>query len=127
MPAASAAEAERLAGRARALLKADGTISGPALTVGGREYMRGDRLVVLKEDADAEVPAGALGTVERVDPATGAMQVDFAALGRLRLRLSDSISRGLRHDYAEVRSPAAVAAPMLPATDVQPVAPGMEL
>jgi hypothetical protein len=63
--------------------------------------MAGDRLVATPSTPDG-LPHGVLGTVERVDPRHGDLQVNFATLGRLRLSLRDVVEQGLRHDYAEV-------------------------
>jgi hypothetical protein len=39
-----------------------------------------------------------------VDPRTGVIEVDFATWGRLQAALTDSLTRDLRHDYAEVQN-----------------------
>ena len=84
---------------ARALLKADGTLVGPGVTIDGREFMAGDRVIVTGTDPAGDVPEGALGTVEAVDPTGKAVLVDFATLGRLKVDASDLLAGRLRHDY----------------------------
>lgn len=92
----AAARRSRLA---RALLKADGTLAGPAVELDGREFMAGDRVVVAGNDPSGDIPEGVLGTVEAVYAAEEAVGVDFATLGRLKVNLTDSLARRLRHDY----------------------------
>jgi len=99
MGGASAAEQDRRIRLARALLKADGTLRGPAVELSGREFMVGERVVVAEDDVVAGVPAGVLGTVEHVDPDKGALSVDFATLGCVKVSRADSLARRLRHDY----------------------------
>ncbi|MEW6470678.1 MAG: DUF6166 domain-containing protein [Actinomycetota bacterium] len=89
---------------ARALLKADGTLTGPAIDLRGREFMVGERVVVTEDDLVAGVPAGVLGTVEQVHPDEGTMSVDFATLGRLKISLADSLADRLSHDYVSLES-----------------------
>jgi hypothetical protein len=99
MGGATEAERERRGRLARALLKADGTLTGPAVHLSGQEFMAGDRVVVAEDDPPAGVPGGVLGTVERVHPDEPAISVDFATLGRLKISLADSLAGRLRHDY----------------------------
>jgi hypothetical protein len=88
---------------ARALLKADGTLRGPAVTFGSSELMAGDR-VISDAPSGADLPSGVPGTVIGVDSQYGTADVDFATWGRLRTRVNDAIDAGLRHDYTEPRS-----------------------
>jgi hypothetical protein len=99
MGAVTDAERERRARLARALLKADGTLTGPAVHLSGYEFMAGDRVVVAGDDLAAGVHGGVLGTVEQVHPDEPAVSVDFATLGRLKISLADSLAGLLRHDY----------------------------
>lgn len=104
MPAATAADAARRERIARAILKADGTLDGPIVTTpGGKEFQAGDRVQPTLDHGD--LPAGTLGTIERVDLDTGTVDIDFATWGRLRATLTDGLARDLRHDYTEIRSP----------------------
>lgn len=104
MPATTAADAARREHLARAILKADGTLDGPAVTTAdGKEFQAGDRVQPRLDHGD--LPAGTLGTIERVDPDAGTVDIDFATWGRLRANLADSLGRDLRHDYTEVRTP----------------------
>lgn len=104
MAASSPSEAEALTRGARALLKADGVLSAFGVEVGGHEFSRGDRVILGRDDTEADLPAGTLGIVEDVDPFAGTIDVDFATAGRRLVTVDDSLSRALRHDYAEVRS-----------------------
>jgi len=101
MPVASETDRQQHVALARSLLKADGTLTGPTINVGGQEFMAGDRLVV-DRDVEGPMPAGALGTIEQVDSEGGELHVDFATLGRIRVSIRDAVARQLRHDYAEV-------------------------
>src|SRR3546814_11370637 len=62
MPARDPLEASRRSLKARALLKADGTRTGPSLPEGRVEVMRGDR-VIPTAPATAGPPPGPPGTV----------------------------------------------------------------
>lgn len=99
MTARNEAEARRRTDLARALLRADGTLRGPAVELGGREMAAGDRVVVVADDKEMELPGGTLGTVEAVDPAAEEFEIDFATWGRLRAGVEDAVARLLRHDY----------------------------
>jgi hypothetical protein len=96
------AERERRGRLARALLKADGTLTGPAVHLSGQEFMAGERVVVADDDLAAGLPGGVLGTVEQVHPDEPAVSVDFATLGRLKVSLADSLAGRLRHDYVSL-------------------------
>jgi hypothetical protein len=105
IPAASAADAARRERLARALLKADGSLHGPAVTtLGGGELRAGDRVLPTLDHGD--LPAGTPGTIEGVDPDSGTIDIDFPTWGRLRTSLADGLARDLRHDYTEIRTPA---------------------
>lgn len=110
MAAVDAAEAERLTGMARTLLKADGTLRGPSVEVQGREFQAGDRVVV-----SAEVPGGppaeVMGTVSEADPDLGAIRVDFPTWGHARAPLVSALARSLTHDYAAIVDPEQEIAP----------------
>jgi len=115
MPAATADEADRRSRMARSLLKADGTLHGPTLRAAdGTEFQAGDRVQAVSDRAD--LPAGTLGTIERVDAENASVEVDFATWGRLQAILTDDLARNLRHDYAEVEAP-----------EPEPVGQGIEL
>lgn len=123
MPANGRAEASRREGYARALLRADGTLRGPGIIVDQRELVVGDRVVNTVEDPERDLPAGVPGTVERVDPEAGRVEVEFATWGRLEVAVDDVVTRGLRHDYVELSSghQAGCARPEIGRTD-----PGVE-
>ncbi len=101
MAVVDAGEAERLTAMARAVLKADGTLAGPAVDIDGREFQAGDRVVVTRE-VPSGPEAGTLGTVEEADPELGAVRFDFATWGRVRVPLVSALARSVTHDYATV-------------------------
>jgi conjugative relaxase-like TrwC/TraI family protein len=93
--------------RARALLKAEGELTGPALIVAGREFMVGDWVVTRKNDRRLAMPGrrsfvknGSRGVVAEVDPAAGELVVDFAAEGCIRLPGRYLEAGWLEHGYA---------------------------
>jgi hypothetical protein len=93
--------------RARALLKADGTLNGPAVGVHGREFMVGDWVVARRNDRRLRagdggpfVKNGSAGIVAEVDTAAGELVVDFAAEGRIRVPRSYLNNGWMDHGYA---------------------------
>jgi hypothetical protein len=94
-------DAAQLTMLARSLLQADGTLTGPPVDVDGREFEVGDRVIV-----EREVPggpeAGTLGIVDEADPDLGAVRIDFATWGRVRVPLVSALARSIDHDYAFV-------------------------
>ena len=86
---------------ARALLRADGTLRGPEVTVGREPLASGDRVIV--SGPNDVIPVGTLGTVAHVDPDAAELEVDFATWGRLRIGPGDEVLRALRHDYVAPR------------------------
>jgi hypothetical protein len=102
MPARSPDEARRRERLARTLLKADGTLRGPAVTIPAGEIVAGDRVNVDFAEPLHGVPPGTLGTVERVDPARGTVDIDFATWGRLRTNIGSQLAQGLRLDYTQL-------------------------
>jgi hypothetical protein len=101
MPAEDGIEAERRARLARALLRADGTLRGPDVDIGGRQYTAGDRVVAAGDDLGSGLPAGTPGTVEVVDVGSRHADIDFATWGRLKVSVEKAVANLLRHDYAE--------------------------
>jgi hypothetical protein len=118
MPAGSRLEAERRARLARALLRADGTLRGPGVDIGGRQYTTGDRVAAAGGDPASGLPAGTPGTVEVVDAGAGHAEIDFATWGRLKVSLENTVAQVLQHDYAE-RSQHDGARPSGPDRDVE--------
>lgn len=110
MAAADAVEAERLTRMARTLLKADGTLRGPAVEIQGREFQAGDRVVVTAE-VPGGPPAEAMGTVSEADPELGSVRVDFPTWGHVRVPLVSALAGSLTHDYAAVADPEQEIAP----------------
>ncbi len=98
MAAAWPEEERSRAALARGLLKADGSLSGPAVLVNGAEVMAGDR-VLIGEDPVSGTEEGMPGTVREVDADRGTVEIDFATWGRLQASLSDAVVQSLRHDY----------------------------
>lgn len=110
MAAADVVEAERLTQMARTLLKADGTLRGPAVEIQGREFQAGDRVVVTAE-VPGGPPAEAMGTVSEADPELASVRVDFPTWGHVRVPLVSALARSLTHDYAAVVDPEQEIAP----------------
>src|SRR3546814_6478872 len=81
MPARDPLEASRRSLQARALLKADGTLTGPSLTEGGVEVMRGDRVIATATSYEGPQP-GTPGTVEGGDTRTEEHTSEIQALRR---------------------------------------------
>ena len=102
MPAADVHEAARRERLARTLLRADGTIRGPAVEIGGQELAAGDRVIAASDEPGTGLPAHTLGTVEAVDAERGSVDIDFATWGRLRVGVEDAVARVLRHDYTKL-------------------------
>jgi hypothetical protein len=112
---------------ARSLLQADGTLIGPAVKVDGREFQAGDRVVVLQEVAGGP-EAGTLGTVDEADPDLGAVRIDFATWGRVRVPLASALARSIDHDYALVTDVSAERITEVELSrELERVAPGAEL
>ncbi|MEW6477658.1 MAG: MobF family relaxase [Actinomycetota bacterium] len=93
--------------RARALLKAEGELSGPAIVVAGREFMVGDWVVTRHNDrrltadgSKAFVKNGSVGVVAEVDELAKELVVDFAREGRIRLPHSYLDAGWVEHGYA---------------------------
>ena len=93
--------------RARAMLKAEGELSGPAIVVAGQEFMVGDWVVTRRNDrritADGSktfVKNGSVGTVAEVDEPAKELVVEFAREGRIRLPRSYLNGGWVEHGYA---------------------------
>ncbi|MBL7508907.1 MobF family relaxase [Frankia nepalensis] len=115
-------EVETLNRAARALLTADGTLTGPALHTAGREFQIGDEVITLTQAGHTLVPAGKPGsayvrtgtvgvvTAVHLDadrPAGQALTVYFPSKGSVRIpwdylthRFADGRDGGLAHAYA---------------------------
>jgi hypothetical protein len=88
------AEAEGLNRAVRAWLADRGELAGPGVDVGGRAMQAGERVVALRR-LGPDVPAGTLGRVDAIDPATRSVAVRWpAATGRLRGRAGAQIGYG---------------------------------
>ena len=100
MPPHPTGDKERT-GLARALLKADGTISGPSLALGDSEVAAGDRIVATRDVLGLGLAAGTPGTVERVDEVNREVRIDFATSGRFDLSVEEMASTGITHAYGD--------------------------
>jgi conjugative relaxase-like TrwC/TraI family protein len=107
---------------ARALLQADGTLTGPVLTAAGRDFQVGDEIITLTQAGHTLIPDGAprrdyirTGTIGRVTavhahpdrPDTQHLQVTFPGRGTVRIdwayltyAFPDGRDGGLAHAYA---------------------------
>ncbi len=93
--------------RARALLKANGELTGTPLVVGGREFLVGDQVVArrndrrLRNDASGEfVKNGSAGVVAELHPTTGDVTVVFDRVGTIRVPRTYLAAGRLEHGYA---------------------------
>ena len=103
MAAGNLAEAGRRRSLARAMLKADGTLHGPAVEVLGREFLAGEQVVVGPRGMRAlDLDPGVPGRVEQVDPAGTWLEVDFPTAGHYRLATEGPEAAALTYGYAEV-------------------------
>ena len=103
MPAGTHSEAGRRRNLARAMLKADGTLHGPAVEILGREFLAGEHIVVGPNGIRSlELDAGIPGTVEQVDPADQWLDVDFPTAGHYRFAADGPEAVTLAYGYADV-------------------------
>lgn len=103
MPAGTLEEAGRRGNLARAMLKADGTLDGPAVEVLGREFLAGEHIVVGPNGIRSlELEVGSPGTVEQVDPAGQWLDVDFPTAGHYRFAADGPEVVALAYGYADV-------------------------
>jgi hypothetical protein len=91
---------------ARAMLKLDGSLRRPGVSVRGREMMLGEFVVVGESDGrllDADgvdlPPAGVFGVVERTQ--RDEMTIDFAITGRRRIAIESAAAAAIEYGYAE--------------------------
>ncbi len=93
---------------ARAMLKLDGTLREPTVTVRGHELALGE-LVTLRDAIDflfnvdgGDLPAySVFGTVEDINVERRELVVDFATAGRITLSLESDVAIALEYGYAE--------------------------
>jgi hypothetical protein len=103
MVAGNLPESTRRRALARAMLKADGTLHGPAIDVCGREFLAGDQVVVGPTGMRSlDIDAGVPGMITAVDPEGGWLDVDFPTAGAYRLGADSSEAVALVYGYAEV-------------------------
>ncbi len=93
--------------RARAILKADGGLTGDPVTVGGREYLVGDLVVArrndrrLRADRDGQfVKNGSVGVVTAVHPEDREVTVAFEREGTIRVPRPYLAAGRLEYGYA---------------------------
>jgi hypothetical protein len=85
------------------MLKADGTLHGPAVEVLGREFLAGEHIVVGPRGIPSlEVDAGIPGTVEQVDPAGHWLDVDLPTAGHYQFPTTGPEAAALAYGYADV-------------------------
>jgi hypothetical protein len=94
--------------RARALLKADGTLVGAALTVNGDDFCAGDEIVTRRNDRRLRTPGtrtfvknGSRGTVVEADVSSRTLLVQFTREGLLRLPTTYLEQGNVEHAYAQ--------------------------
>jgi hypothetical protein len=85
---------------ARTLMDTHGRLGRDRLVIGGSEYAEGDRIVCLRNSDALGVKNGTRGTVERVDPRTGAMLLASDRGDRLELPAAYLRDGNVRHAYA---------------------------
>lgn len=88
-------------GLARALLKADGTISGPSLPLGDNVVAAGDRIVATGDVPSLGLAAHTPGTVTLVDEVSRQVRVNFATAGRFVLSIEEMTAAGITHAYVD--------------------------
>jgi conjugative relaxase-like TrwC/TraI family protein len=93
--------------RARALLKAQGALSGPPLVVADREFMVGDEVIARRNDRTLRAPGrrswvknGSVGTVTEIDFNHRELLVAFEQEGSVRLPAAYLDDGRLEHAYA---------------------------
>ena len=86
---------------ARERWAAEGRLRGPELTVpGGRTYAAGDLVVTLAPGPDGGVVTSEQGTVDAVDPASGAIRLRMADDRLVTLDREATSPEKLDHGYA---------------------------
>ncbi len=86
--------------RARQRWAAGGHLSGPELTVGGRAYAAGDRIVTLAPAADGRLVTSQSGMVAAVDPAAATLDLRMDDGQLVRLPAVEAGADRLDHGYA---------------------------
>jgi conjugative relaxase-like TrwC/TraI family protein len=93
--------------RARALLKAEGVLTGEPLVVNGREFLVGDELVARRNDRALHAPGrrefvknGSVGRVVALDHDRGEVEVAFGSEGLVRIPSEYLVAGHLEHGYA---------------------------
>ena len=126
IPADDPFQQSRRQGLARDLLKADGTLTGPTVTIGRTELMAGDRVIVTADDLRSGVPEGLPGTVTAVDPALRTIDLDFETWGTLRTSTGGPVARSLRHAYTELEATPRLSTDPTPAIELEHPGPDIE-
>jgi len=125
---------------ARAMLKLDGTLRQPSVTINTRELATGEHVMVgdhaapiLDVDDTPLPPPGVFGTVEHIDVQHDEFTVEFAIEGSHRFALGTAAASVLEYGYAQ--HVATVGAPLIdlrtlpdaPRHDEAEIAAGIEL
>ena len=110
---ATAARVDAANRAARAMLKLDGTLHGPAAVAGGRELQVGELVRIGVSDpplVDIDgielPPVGVFGTVEAADRDRAEITVDFAIAGRRTIAIASRAAASLAYGYSETRATA---------------------
>ncbi len=86
---------------ARARLRADGRLTGPAIEAGGRQYQTGDELRALRRDSRlGSVPGGTVGVVKSVDESQQRLVVKWRPDAEVTLTAKQLAGAPLTHAYA---------------------------
>ncbi len=85
---------------ARAMMDSHGRLGAERLTIAGREFAAGDRVVCLRNNSTLNVNNGTRGTIETVDPATRKVTIASDRGGRVELTERYLAAGNLRHAYA---------------------------
>ena len=93
---------------ARALLEADGTLTGPRVPFGDNDLLVGDRVIATRDVPEHGLAVGVPGTVEHIDGDHGDVRIDFATWGRLELSVAELLDAGIAHDYTAPEASAGV-------------------
>jgi hypothetical protein len=84
--------------------------------------------VIVEREVPGGPEAGTFGTVDEADPELGAVRIDFATWGRVRVPLASALARSIDHDYASVVDVSAETITEVELTrELERVAPGAAL
>jgi conjugative relaxase-like TrwC/TraI family protein len=84
---------------ARAALKQDGTVASDGVTVAGREFCVGERVIARRNDRYHDIDNGTCATITAIDQLTGALTVEPDGAGR-RVLDAAYVAAHVEHAYA---------------------------